>query len=116
VNTTTAIAVVGASTGSTATDDTVTVGLDECEFTTPSTSTIETARLTSRLGSRGMKLNARRLDGAAVATPVGTLARVAPPVPRSAVNDGDTAVLWVMVDAPPTGGPRGWDPGATILE
>lgn len=144
-DTPTVVAVVGATTDSRGTGDTVTVGLDECEFTTPSTSTVETARLTARLGCRGMKVNARRLDpgdhvpyhtegdqeelfvpvrGPAtmrvdettVETPVGTLARVAPPVPRSAVNDGDTEALWVMIGAPPTGGPGEWDPGATILE
>lgn len=144
-DTPTVVAVVGATTDSPATGDTVTVGLDECEFTTPSTSSVETARLTARLGCRGMKINARRLDpgdhvpyhtegdqeelfvpvrGPAtmridettVETPVGTLARVAPPVPRSAVNGGDAEALWVMIGAPPTGGPGEWDPGATILE
>lgn len=121
------------------------VDLDDCEFPAPETSTIGTARLTGRLGCAGMKVNARvldpgehvpyhtegnqeelfvpvcgpasmRIDGEPIETPVGTVTRVAPPVPRSARNDGDRRALWVMVGAPPTGGPEEWDPGAEILE
>lgn len=46
----------------------------------------------------------------------GSVGRVAPDVPRSAVNSGSLAVHWLMVGAPPTGGPDEWDPGAEILE
>ncbi|MFB6192300.1 MAG: hypothetical protein ABEI11_03145 [Haloarculaceae archaeon] len=122
----------------------VTVALDACEFVPPETSDVDTARLTARLRCAGMKVNARRLDpggsvpyhtegdqeelfvplagsaamrvaDAARPTPPGTITRVAPPVPRSAVDRGDGS-LWVMIGAPPTGGPAGWDPGAEILE
>lgn len=121
------------------------VALDECDFAVPSTSDIATARLTASLGCAGLKINARLLeagqwvpyhtegkqeelflpiDGPATMrlasesyeTPVGTVTRVAPNVPRSAVNDGDTNALWLMIGAPPTGGPTQWDPGAKILE
>ncbi len=121
------------------------VDLEGCSFPQPSTSTIGTARLTAPLGATGMKVNARileagehvpyhtegdqeelfvpvrgpatmRIDGERVETPVGTVTRVAPPVPRSAANEGDEAARWLMVGAPPTGDPDGWDPGAVILE
>lgn len=59
---------------------------------------------------------AMRVDDGSFETPVGTITRVAPPVPRSAVNDGDHEACWVMIGAPPTGGPSEWDPGAEILE
>lgn len=49
-------------------------------------------------------------------TPPGTVVRVAPTVPRSALNNGETDAVWVMFGAPPTGGPDEWDPGAEILE
>jgi quercetin dioxygenase-like cupin family protein len=117
----------------------------DSSFTEPDTSDIETARLTATLGCRGVKLNARRLrpgqrvpyhtegdqeelfvpvrgpatmeiDGERIETPVGTVTRVAPPVPRSAVNGGERDATWVMIGAPPTGGPDEWDPGAEILE
>lgn len=123
----------------------VVVDLDECTFPVPSTSDIPTARLTGRLDCQGMKVNARRLvpdavvpyhtegtqeevfvpvDGPAamriaddhVETPPGTVVRVAPQTPRSALNAGDDEALWVMFGAPPTGGPEEWDPGAEILE
>lgn len=122
-----------------------TVDLDTCTFTEPETSTIETARLTEPLGLKGMKVNARRLqpgehvpyhtegdqeelfvplrgpasmriDGREIDTPIGSVTRVAPPIPRSAVNPGDRSAIWVMIGAPPTGGPSEWDPGAVILE
>ncbi|MFB6298111.1 MAG: hypothetical protein ABEH56_06290 [Salinirussus sp.] len=122
-----------------------TVALEECEFPSPPTSSIGTARLTDRLGCAGMKVNARvlspgervpyhtegsqeelfvpvrgpaamRIDDETGETPVGTVTRVAPPVPRSALNDGDAESLWIMIGAPPTGGPTEWDPGAEILE
>jgi quercetin dioxygenase-like cupin family protein len=121
-----------------------TVDLDACEFAPPATSDVDTARLTARLGCAGTKVNARRLDpggsvpyhtegdqeelfvplsgstamridGETIPAPPGTVTRVAPPVPRSAVDEGDGS-LWVMVGAPPTGGPTEWDPGAEILE
>jgi len=122
----------------------VIVDLDDCEFAPPATSDVDTARLTARLGCEGTKVNARRLaPGGSVPyhtegdqeelfvplsgsiamrvadetipTPPGTVTRVAPPVPRSAVDRGDGS-LWIMIGAPPTGGPTEWDPGAEILE
>lgn len=124
--------------------DPVIVDPTACEFQTPETSNILTARLTGELGCTGMKVNARRLEpGDAVpyhtegrqeevfvprtgpgtmrlAETVhqvsrGSVSRVAPETPRSAVNDGDTDVVWVMIGAPPTGAVDDWDPGATIL-
>lgn len=121
------------------------VATDEMAFSVPATSAVATAFLTPVLGCAGMKVNVRRLEpGQAVPshmegdqeelfvpvagpasmliagerhpTPIGTLARVAPAVPRGAVNDGADTAVWVMVGAPPTGGPTGWDPGAEILE
>lgn len=121
------------------------VDLRSAAFVVPETSDIATAFLTAPLGLRGMKANARRLEPGQVvpyhtegeqeelfvpvegpaslrvedatrALSVGSVARVAPPVPRSAVNDGPDDALWVMVGAPPTGEPTGWDPGAEILE
>lgn len=121
------------------------VDLEGVDYVVPETSDVATGFLTGPLGCAGMKVNARRLEpGQAVpyhtegtqeelfvpvAGPasllvddgsqpmaVGSVARVAPDVPRSAVNDGEEAALWVMVGAPPTGGPTGWDPGAEILE
>ncbi len=121
--------------------DTATTGFGE-----PSTSSILTARLTEELGCGGMKVNARRLrpgdrvpyhtegrqeelfipieggrpalliDGSTFDLPVGSLARVAPQTPRSAMNGGSTVSTWIMIGAPPTGGPDEWDPGATILD
>lgn len=121
------------------------VGLETVEFVVPSTSDVATAFLTGPLGCAGMKVNARRLEPGQVvpyhtegtqeelfipvsgpaslrvddeshSMPMGSVARVAPEVPRSAVNDGNEDALWVMVGAPPTGGPTDWDPGAVILE
>lgn len=120
------------------------VDLDACEFAVPGTSDIPIARLTEPLGTIGMKVNARtlapgqhvpyhtegsqeelfvpvrgpasmRIDDEYVEMPVGSIARVGPAVPRSALNDGDDEALWVMIGAPPTGGPDEWDPGAEIL-
>jgi len=139
------VVVIGAPAEPALDADPVVLDLDTLEFTAPSTSDIETARLTAPLGAVGMKVNARRLhpdqrvpyhteggqeelfvpvrgpasmrlDGEAVKTPVGTVTRVAPPVPRSAVNDGEMDARWLMVGAPPTGAPDEWDPGAEILE
>lgn len=122
-----------------------TVDLDNVAFEEPATSAVETAFLTAPLGLRGMKVNARRLrpgqhvpyhiegdqeelfipirgqaamriDGTHVETPIGTVTRVAPPIPRSAENPGESTALWVMVGAPPTGGPREWDPGAKNVD
>ena len=124
---------------------TVTIDLRRVGFPEPSTSDVGTARLTSPLGCHAMKVNARRLhpgqhvpyhtegsqeelfipiagpasmliDGEERDTPVGTVTRIAPHVPRSAVNPGDEDAIWLMIGAPPTGGPDDWDPGATILE
>lgn len=121
------------------------VDLETVEFVVPETSDVATAFLTGPLGCVGMKVNARRLEPGQVVpyhtegtqeelfVPVsgpasllvddqshsmgtGSVARVAPDVPRSAVNEGDEAALWVMVGAPPTGGPTDWDPGAEILD
>lgn len=123
----------------------IVVDLAQTEFKQPETSTILTARLTAPLECHGVKVNARllqpgqhvpyhtegtqeelfipvrgpsamRIDDTTHDTPVGTVTRVAPPVPRSAVNPGTVDGLWVMVGAPPTGGPDDWDPGATTLE
>lgn len=119
--------------------------LEGCEYAVPSTSDVATAFLTGPLGCAGMKANARllepgqtvpyhtegdqeelfvplrgpatmRIDGDTHRLSSGTVARVAPPTPRSAVNDGDADALWVMVGAPPTGGPTGWDPGAEVVD
>ncbi|MFB6353219.1 MAG: cupin domain-containing protein [Halobacteriales archaeon] len=121
------------------------VDLDDAAFVVPETSDVATAFPTDPLGCAGMKANARRLaPGQAVPahtegdqeelfvpvrgpasiriagerfdTPPGTVARVAPEVPRSAVNPAGTDAVWVMVGAPPTGGPRDWDPGAEVVE
>ena len=120
------------------------ISLGDRSFTLPSTSDIATARLTEVLGCHGMKVNARVLEPGDVVpyhtegdqeelfvpvsgpasmriadttyeTPPGTVVRVAPEVPRSALNDGTTDAVWVMFGAPPTGGPDEWDPGAEIL-
>lgn len=123
----------------------VVVDAGDLAFEVPTTSDILTARLTDRLGCRGMKVNVRRLkpgdvvpyhtegtqeelfvpidgdgivrvDGAAHAVSRGSVTRVAPEHPRSAVNRGQEDVLWLMVGAPPTGGADEWDPGAEIHE
>jgi len=125
--------------------DPASVDLTATEFAVPDTSDVATAHLSAVLGCAGLKANARRLqpgqavplhtegtqeevfvpldDGGAmrigdetIPTPRGTVVHVAPATPRSAQTDGDTATLWLMVGAPPTGGPTDWDPGATILE
>lgn len=122
-----------------------TVELAQSGFVVPSTSDIATSYLTETLGCTGMKVNARLLhpgqhvpyhtegtqeelfiplsgpasmiiDDEEINTPVETVIRVPPETPRSAVNDGDTDALWVMIGAPPTGDTTGWDPGAKILE
>lgn len=122
-----------------------TVDASTCAFTTPETSEILTARITRQLGCTGMKVNVRRLNpGEAVPyhvegwqeelfvpltgpgtmriaddthhVPRGSISRVGPETPRSAVNDGDDPLLWAMVGFPPTGGSEEWDPGALILE
>ena len=122
-----------------------TVDLAAAEYRVPSTSDVATAHLTAALGCAGLKVNARRLgpgqavplhtegtqeevfvplddggsmrvDDETLHTPRGTVVRVAPATPRSAQTHGDAATVWLMVGAPPTGGPTDWDPGATILE
>ena len=141
----TAWLVVGAPVDDAPGGPTVTVDVGELAFEEPSTSDVATARLTGRLGLRGMKANVRRLepgqavpyhtegtqeelfvplDGAGVLRvdggghPVerGSVSRVAPSVPRAAVNVGDRPVHWLMVGAPPTDAPDEWDPGAEIHE
>lgn len=121
------------------------VDLDDLEFSAPETSDVLTARLTDRLGCVGMKVNVRRLepgqavpyhteggqeelfvpldgpgtmriDGGTYPVVHGGVARVAPPVPRAAVNEGDEDRTWLMVGAPPTGAADEWDPGAEFLE
>jgi hypothetical protein len=105
----------------------------------------EHAPLTDTLGCTGLKANARvlgpdqavpyhtegsqeelfvpiagpgavRVAGETVPATPGTVVRVAPATPRSALTDGDARSRWVMFGAPPTGGPEEWDPGAVILE
>ena len=114
-------------------------------FAPPPTSDIPTARLTAQLGCAGMKVNFRRLGpdmaipyhtegtqeelfvplggpgtlrvaGETHHMPAHSVARVAPAVPRAAVNEGTEDRLWFMVGAPPTGGADDWDPGAVILD
>jgi quercetin dioxygenase-like cupin family protein len=114
-------------------------------FAPPATSDVDIARLTDRLGCTGMKVNLRRLesgeavpyhtegtqeelfvpldgdgtllvDGQRHELTVGSVARVAPETPRSAINDGGTRRIWLMIGAPPTGDVDGWDPGAEILD
>lgn len=137
--------VVGAPGNSSADPDPATVDMSACTFTAPETSDVPTARLTRRLGCTGMKVNARRLDpGQTVPYHVegwqeelfvpltgagtmriadrthdlsrGSVARVGPETPRSAVNNGEDSLVWAMVGAPPTGGSDEWDPGAVILD
>lgn len=114
-------------------------------FAPPSTSDVDIARLTARLGCTGMKVNLRRLDpGQAVPyhtegtqeelfvpldgpgtilidgerhhVPTGSVTRVSPETPRSVLNSGNDRRTWLMIGAPPTGPSDGWDPGAEILE
>ncbi len=110
-----------------------------------STGTGYTERLTDRLGCRGTKVNLRlldpgeaipyhtegdqeelyvpldgrgtlRVDGATRSVHQHHLARVAPTVPRAAVNAGDESRLWLMIGAPPTGDPDDWAPGVRLQE
>jgi len=119
--------------------------LDQIEFQTPETSPVDTAHLTSPLGCQGMKVNLRqlqpnqripyhtegdqeelflpldgageiRIDGSTYHLDSGDIARVHPDIPRGALNHGDEPRIWFMVGAPPTGDPRGWDPGAEYAE
>ena len=114
-------------------------------FEVPTTSDIPTARLTDRLGCRGMKVNARRLkpgdavpyhtegtqeelfvpldgagtirvDGQSRPAPTNSVTRVAPALPRSAANPGERDQVWLMVGSPPSGSADEWDPGAEIHE
>ena len=123
----------------------VVVDVADLDFRVPATSDILTARLTDRLGCRGMKVNVRRLrsgdvvpyhtegtqeelfvpldgtgtvrvDGESHDVPRGSVTRVAPERPRSAVNPGETDGDWLMVGAPPTGAADEWDPGAEVHE
>lgn len=138
--------VIGAPAEPTPTTTPVHVDVGAAEFSEPSTSSILTARLTDPLGCDGMKVNARRLRpsdrvpyhtegrqeelfipitgdepamliaGERIELSVGSIARVSPETPRSAMNPGKDDSTWVMVGTPPTGGPDEWDPGATILD
>lgn len=137
--------VVSAEADATPERDPALLDLRSLEFREPATSTIPTARLTDPLGCRGMKVNARRLapgdvvpyhtegsqeelfvpldsngtvriGGETYVAPQGSVTRVAPEVPRSAVNPGEEDALWLMIGAPPTGGADEWDPGAEIHE
>lgn len=143
--TATAVIVVSAPPQSAASAASNVVELAECTFVLPETSDIATAWLTDQLGVTGMKVNARmlhpgqhvpyhtegtqeelfvpiagpaamRIDDEKFETPPGTVVRVAPEIPRSALNPGDEDALWIMIGAPPTGDSTGWDPGAKILE
>lgn len=122
----------------------VVIDLDRLDYA-PVASGILTVRLTDRLGCEGMKANPRLLKpgdrvpyhtegtqeelfvplsgpatmliaGERYELASGSVARVAPEVPRSAMNDGDEEALWFMVGAPPTGGAREWDPGAEVVD
>ena len=119
--------------------------LDQIDFQTPDTSPVDTAHLTSPLGCQGMKVNLRRLepgqripyhtegdqeelfvpldgsgeiriDGSTYHLDSGDIARVHPDIPRGAINNDDEPRIWFMVGAPPTGDPRGWDPGAEYAD
>lgn len=103
------------------------------------------SRLTARLNSQGMKVNfwrlepgenisyhqegtqeelyipldgsgTMRIDGSEYRLEPGSVARISPEISRSPVNDDDETRLWLMIGAPPTGGPYEWDPGAKIVE
>jgi len=133
--------VVSAEVGESPEADPAVVDPDRLDFRVPTTSDILTARLTDRLGCRAMKVNVRRLrsgdvvpyhtegtqeelfvpldgngtvrvDGESHDVPRGSVTRVAPERPRSAVNPGETDADWLMVGAPPTGAADEWDPGA----
>ena len=141
----TSLLVVSAPSESSSGASPVVVDVDELTFTEPTTSDILIARLTAPLGCLGMKVNVRllrpgdavpyhtegsqeelfvpldgpgvlRVAGRTYGLEAGDVARVAPEVPRGAVNAADEAVRWLMVGAPPTGGADDWDPGAEILE
>lgn len=120
------------------------IDLETIEFDVPETSYVATAFLTGPLSCTAIKVNARvlergqavpyhtegtqeelfvpleggsmRIDDERIDAPRGTVVRVAPKVPRSAVNDDRDRGRWLMFGAPPTGGPQGWDPGAETLE
>jgi uncharacterized cupin superfamily protein len=141
----TLVLVVGASTPTSTRTDPIVADTAELEFTKPTISDILTARLTSRLGCRGIKANLRRLHpGGAVPyhtegkqeelfTPLdssgsirvagrirslnpGDVARVGPSIPRGVVNEADSECTWLMIGAPPTGAPDGWGPGAEVAD
>ena len=133
--------VVSAEVDATPDGDPALLDLRSLEYRETATSSIPTARLTEPLGCRGMKVNARRLGpgsvvpyhtegsqeelfvpldangtvrigGETYVAPQGSVTRVAPEVPRSAVNPTEEDALWLMIGAPPTGAPDEWDPGA----
>lgn len=141
----TALLVVRAPVSSPSGTAPVAVDTGALEFAEPTTSDILTARLTEPLGCLGVKANVRllrpgdavpyhtegsqeelfvpldgpgclRVAGRTHDLEAGDVARVAPAVPRGAANGTDGNVRWLMVGAPPTGGPDDWDPGAEILE
>ena len=137
--------VVSAQAETSSPGDPVVLDTETLEFEEPTTSDILTARLTARLACRGMKVNVRllqpgdvvpyhtegsqeelfvpltdegvlRVAGTTHSLQPGDVARVAPNQPRAAANETDRECRWLMIGAPPTGGPHEWDPGAEILE
>lgn len=59
---------------------------------------------------------ALRVDGESHPIGAGSVARVAPALPRSAVNPGERDLTWLMIGAPPTGAADEWEPGAENRE
>jgi quercetin dioxygenase-like cupin family protein len=141
----TALLVVRAPVASPSETAPVVVDTETLAFTEPTTSDVLIARLTEPLGCLGVKANVRllrpgdavpyhtegsqeelfvpldgpgrlRVAGRTHDLAPGDVARVAPAVPRGAVNGTDGDVRWLMVGAPPTGGAEEWDPGAEIVE
>ncbi|MEA5387882.1 cupin domain-containing protein [Haloarculaceae archaeon H-GB2-1] len=51
-----------------------------------------------------------------ISVPAGAVFTVPPSTPRGAVNRGDEPRDWLMVGAPPTGGPEQWGVDYEILE
>lgn len=137
--------VVGAPVGVATTTAPTVVAVEDLSYDVPTTSSILTARVTDRLGCSGMKVNVRRLrpgdvvpyhtegtqeelfvpldgvgavrvDGESHPLEARSVTRVAPALPRSAVNPGERDLTWLMVGAPPTGAADEWDPGAEYRE
>lgn len=112
---------------------------DLFDFVTPTVSTTDFEHLSEPLRCRGMKANVLRLPagesipyhkeptqeelyvpldgpghvriaGATHEVPQNGIVKINPTVPRAAVNNGDQPRTWLMIGAPPTGGPDEWDP------